>query len=324
MRQIVLRSRLALGDCVAFSAIPRELACQYPGAYSIAVDTPFAQLFENNPHIVGHVGQDDRDWSEWEVIDCHYSRDPIYSVHRSNQNPVHLLTSYVRDVGNSLGVDLYPTVHKGDIHLSREEYGLMSPPHQLENCQRFWVIAAGHKTDFTVKAWPAEYFQQVVNYFKHRIQFVQVGTIGPGHVQPQLEGVINLVGKTSVRELIRTVHSSCGVLSGITSVMHLAAAVPLPTWQKRSRPCVIVAGGREPRSWYSYPTHRILESVGTMPCCRDGGCWHARTVPLNDGTDSDKRLCERVIGGYPKCMAMIRPESVILEIEKYLESEGIE
>lgn len=326
MRRIILKSHLALGDIVCLTAVPRDIHALYPGQFEIAVDTPFPQLFDHNPHVVGCVdtGSDGDKWAEWEVIECHYSRDPVYSVHRSNQNPVHLLTSYVRDVGNSLGIDLYPTAHKGDIHLSREEYSLMSPPHEDRNCQRFWVISAGYKNDFTVKAWPAESYQKVVNYFKHRIQFVQIGALGPGHVQPQLEGVISLVGRTSVRQLIRTIHSACGVLSGITSAMHLAAAVPLPTWQRRAKPCVVVAGGREPRTWFAYPGHRILETVGSLSCCRDGGCWHARTIPLNDGTDGDKRLCERVVGGHPKCMTVIRPESVILEIERILECQGIE
>lgn len=327
-RKIVLKSHLALGDIVCLSAVPRDIQLLHPGQFEIAMDTPFPQLFDHNPHVVGCVdkGSDGDKWAEWEVVECHYSRDPVYSVNRSNQNPVHLLTSYAKDVGNSLGINLYPTSHMGDIHLSREEYSLMSPPHQNHNVQRYWVLSlGGGKRDFTTKWYVPEYVQKIVDYFRGRIQFVQVGMPNDSwHWQPDLKGVIDLRGQTDVRQLIRIVHAACGVLSGITSLMHLAAAVPLPTWQRRPRPCVVVAGGREPRTWYSYPTHRVLESVGTMPCCREGGCWHARTIPLNDGSDCDNRLCERVIGGHPKCMAMIRPESVIMEIERYLDSEGIE
>lgn len=321
MRKIVLKSRLALGDIVCFSAIPREIHRLYPGQFEIAVDTPFPQLFEHNPHVVPVDSADD-----WEVIDCHYDRHPIYSVHRSNQNPVHLLTSYLKDVGLSLGLDLYSSELRGDIHLSREEYSFMSMPHERFGCQRFWVLSlGGGKRDFTTKWYLPEYTQKIVDYFRGRIQFVQIGMANDEwHWQPDLHGVIDLRGLTDIRQLIRVIHSSCGVLSGITSAMHLAAAVPLPAWQRRPRPCVVVAGGREPRTWYSYPTHRVLESVGSLSCCRDGGCWHARTIPLNDGADSDKRVCERVIGGHPKCMTAIRPESVIMEIEKYLEGEGIE
>lgn len=320
MRSIVLRSHLALGDIVALTAVPRELARQHPGQFEVSIDTPFPELWANNPHLNTDNGQRTTDT---EVIVCHYDRDPIYSVHRSNQHQVHLLTSYCKDVANSLGLpSLYPETLRGDIHLSRAEYQTKSIPHERFNCQRYWIVCAGGKNDFTVKHWPTERFQAVVDHFRGRLQFVQAGATGPDHIHEPLDGVINLVGQTNVRQLIQLVHSSCGVLCGITAAMHLAAAVPLPTWQRRPRPCVVVAGGREPRTWYGYPTHRILETVGTLPCCRDGGCWHARTVPLPDGDNS--RLCERVVNGQPKCMTMIEPRQVIDCINQYLAGESIE
>lgn len=315
MRKIVLKSGLALGDIVALSAVPRELASQYHGQYRVAMDTPFQSLFDHNPHVVP-AGDD------FEVIQCEYHRDAWESVNNSNQAPTHLITAYCQDVANSLGITLRPTKLAGDIHLSKDEWGWKSMPHERFNVQRYWVIAAGGKTDFTTKIYPAASWQRVIDYFNGRIQFVQVGALGDGHIQPQLQGVINLVGQTDVRQLIRVIHSACGVVSGITSVMHLAAAVPLPLWQKRPRPCVVVAGGREPRTWFGYPTHRILETVGSLSCCATGGCWHARTVPLSDGHDD--RLCERVRNDSPACMTAIRPESVILEIERVLECQGLE
>lgn len=316
MRKIILKSGLSLGDIVCLSAVPRELHRQYPGQFEVAVDTPFADLWANNPHVIPAT-------IDMEVIEAHYDRDAVFSVHQSNQRPVHMLTSYCQDVANSLGLpSLSPAVHAGDIHLSRDEYQTMSIPHAKHNCQRFWLIGAGGKTDATVKTWVPEFYQRVVDYFRNRLQFVQVGAVGDGHYHYPLNGVINLVGQTGVRDLIRLVHSACGVLCGITSLMHLAAAVPLPVWQKRPRPCVVVAGGREPRTWYSYPSHRILETVGSLQCCRDGGCWHSHSIGIkNDGTE---RLCERVVNNTPRCMSLIRPEAVILEIEKYLETECVE
>lgn len=323
MRNVILKTELALGDIVCFTAAVRELHHQYPGEFQTDVRTPFPQLWEHNPYITPMADGD----PTAETIHCHYDRDSWFSVNRSNQNPVHLLHAYCQDLANSLGLpSLHPSELKGDIHLSKDEWGWRSMPHDKFNVQRYWVLSlGGGKRDFTTKWYLPEYVQKIVDYFRGRIQFVQIGKPNDSwHWQPDIQGVIDLRGQTDVRQLIRVIHSSCGVLSGITSAMHLAAAVPLPAWQHRPRPCVVVAGGRESRTWYSYPTHRILESVGTLPCCRDGGCWQARTISLNDGTDSDKRLCERVIGGHPKCMTMIRPESVILEIERYLESEGIE
>jgi ADP-heptose:LPS heptosyltransferase len=370
MRKILLKANLALGDVVCFSAVPRELAIQYPGQFDIAVETPFPELFIHNPHIIQlekeipmpgwsdpkaererwiewkSVGPDyegtaqyilDATLAEWrrknaprvpatnedrETIECHYDRDLIYSVHRSNQHSVHLLTAYCRDVANSLGLSkLYPDTLAGDIHLSKEEYGTQSKPHQLHNVQRYWLISAGGKSDATVKFWVPGNYQRVVDYFRGRIQFVQVGSKDAGHWSPDLKNVIDLRGQTTIRELVQLVHASCGVLCGITSFMHLAAAVPRPMWQKRQRPCVVIAGGREPRTWYGYPTHRILETVGALPCCATGGCWQSHTMPID--TTKEERLCERVIDASPKCMHLIRPEQVILAIEQYLEGECI-
>jgi hypothetical protein len=317
MRKLILNTQLSLGDIVCFTAAVRELHRQYPDQFVTDVRTPFPQVWEHNLDITP-LADDDPD-SEW--IECRYDRTDYASVHKSNQHPVHLIEAYCADLADQLGLPpLRPHELQGHIVLGRDEYGWMSLPHERFNVQRYWIIVCGGKTDATVKWWLPEYAQQVVHYFRNRIQFVQVGQIGEGHWHADLRDVIDLRGQTDVRQLIRLVHSAAGIVCGITSLVHLAAAVPLPTWQRRPRPCIVTAGGREPRTWYSYQSHRILETVGSLPCCRDGGCWHSHTVSLGG---EKERLCERVINSHPKCMQMIRPESVILEIEKCLESEGV-
>ena len=42
----------------------------------------------------------------------------------------------------------------------------------------FWLICTGGKKDYTAKWWIPEYAQEVVDYFKDRIQFVQFGDEG--------------------------------------------------------------------------------------------------------------------------------------------------
>lgn len=316
-RKIILSTQLALGDIVAFTAAVRELHNQYPGQFVTDVRTPFPQLWEHNPYITP-VADDDPDA---ELIDCHYSRDAYWSVNRSNQHPIHLLHAYCQDVANSLGLpSLHPATLKGDIHLSKEEWGWKSFPHEHHNCQRYWVVCAGGKTDFPTKWWPHQNYQRVVDYFAGRIQFVQIGLLGEGHVHAPLNGAIDLRGQTDIRQLIRVVHAACGVLCGITAVMHLAAAVPVPVWQKRPRPCVVIGAGRESPSWYRYPTHIVESTVGTLRCCAEGGCWQSHVHPVT----GEERLCERVVNNAPKCQWMVRPESVVMDIERYLDSEGIE
>jgi hypothetical protein len=112
-----------------------------------------------------------------------------------------------------------------------------------------------------------------------------------------------------------------GVLCPVNLTMHLSAAVETKKGASRRRPCVVVAGGREPVQWEAYPHHQFLHTVGALKCCDNGGCWKARTSPLGDGAPNDQpsRLCVDVVGTLPRCMDMIRSADVIQAIERYFE-----
>jgi hypothetical protein len=183
----------------------------------------------------------------------------------------------------------------------------------------FWLVCAGGKHDITVKWWAAERYQEVVNHFRGRIQFLQVGHAG--HHHPRLDGVMDLRGRTDLRQLIRLVYNAQGVLCGVTALMHLAAAVPRPPHRPGLRPCVVIAGGREPPPWEAYPGHQFLHTVGALPCCREDGCWKARTQALGDGAPEDEldARCVDVAGSLPRCMRLITSGDVIRRIENYVE-----
>ena len=171
----------------------------------------------------------------------------------------------------------------------------------------------------TIKWWESARYQEVVDHFRGKIQFVQVGE--RGHHHPKLEGVIDLRGQTTLRELVRLVHHAQGVLCSVTALMHLAAAVATKRGQTPHRPCVVVAGGREPAHWEAYPHHQFIHTMSALPCCAHGGCWKDRTVPLRDGNKRDRpqNLCVDVVGSLPHCMDMIQPRDVIRRVEAYFE-----
>ena len=105
--------------------------------------------------------------------------------------------------------------------------------------------------------------------------------------------------------------------------MHLAAAVETRVGRKGVRPCVVVAGGREPPHWEAYPTHQFISTVGALSCCAAGGCWRSRCQLVGDGDPKDSHnVCERPVDVHedlriPKCMDIITPEDVIRRIELY-------
>jgi hypothetical protein len=111
------------------------------------------------------------------------------------------------------------------------------------------------------------------------------------------------------------------VLSPVSLLMHLAAAVESPPGRPRHRPCVVIAGGREPPHFTAYPHRQYLHTVGALRCCDNGGCWKSKTVALGDGDAKDAldQLCVDVVGRLPRCMHMITAQEVIRRIEWYFE-----
>jgi|GEM_PF-1515543 len=226
------------------------------------------------------------------------------------QVPVHFLEQYVRNERAALGLAGCPQVKKfaGEVPVSNEEAS--GPPLGLNT--RYWVVVAGCKTGVPIKGWGLKYYQEVVDALRGRILFVQAGSSKEWH--PPLRGVVDAVGKTSLRDLIRLIHHAEGVLCPITSLMHLAAAVPVAKSSPfPMRPCVVIGGGREDVHFIQYPMHRVLNTVGMLSCCSTGGCGKSR---FGEGQCQHP---ESIGGGMvvPRCMAMIKPPDVVASIEFY-------
>ena len=75
-------------------------------------------------------------------------------------------------------------------------------------------------------------------------------------IHPALRGVLDLRGKTDLRQLVRLMHHAQGVLCPVSLLVHLAAGVEGRPDRLMTRPCVVVAGGREPMQWEAYPRHQ--------------------------------------------------------------------
>lgn len=298
MRKITLVNHLSPGDVLCMSGAIECLHRQFPGQFATAVDTTCNAIYESNPHIVPADETFERIQTEYPLI------------HHCGSRAVHFLQGYVDFLREKLGVPLELSVNRPYVYLSDDEKSWMGRVQEvLGRPARYWVLNAGHKQDYVAKHYP--WYQEVVDRLQGKVQFVQIGE--KDHMHKPLRGVIDQIGKTSHRELIRLVYHADGVLCGITFLMHLAAAF--------EKPAVIVAGGREPRSWNVYPGQVLLSTVGQLPCCKAGGCWKSRTIPLHDGDEKDKSLCEYPMpvseGFAPKCMTMISPAEIAGAVEKY-------
>ena len=314
MRQkLILRCHQSPGDIVMMTAAIRDLHRKYRGEYMTDVRTPCPQLWDGN-HKIEYIVDGD---PEARVIEMQY---PL--IHGCNSRPWHFIHGFRMFLEVQLNRGIPQGPFQGDITLQKEEREWMGQVEEIEGSGvRYWIINAGGKFDFTAKWWEHARWQSVVDHFRGRILFVQVGENGHNH--KPLNGVVDLRGKTDLRQLVRLVHHADGVACGVTLLMHLAAAVEVKNGAKPLRPCVVVAGGREPAHWEAYPGHRFLDTVGRLDCCASGGCWKSRVVALNDDSELDKSLCQKPVESasgqtIPRCLDMIEPRHVIESIEGYL------
>jgi ADP-heptose:LPS heptosyltransferase len=313
--KLILRNHQSAGDIVMLTAAVRDLHRCYPGRFQTDVRTSCTELWIGNPWLTPLAEQD----PDVRVIDCHY---PI--IHKSNSAPYHFLFGFIEYLNDQLSLRIQPTEYRGDIHLTPVEKEWFHSVEAGHGAARpFWLFASGGKWDFTIKWWDARRYQQVVDHFRGRIDFVQVGE--SRHHHPPIEGAVDLRGATTLRQLVRLVYHAEGVISAVSLLMHLAAAVEAKPGMPANRPAVVIAGGREPPHFTAYPHHQFIHTVGALRCCDNGGCWKSRTLPLGDGDEKDGtgQLCLDVVGDLPRCMDMISAAEVIRRVELYFEGGAI-
>jgi len=320
---------------------PGMFRTQFIGHYGSGSDTPPGNnLFAGNPH-------DSRiDLARAQHITIDYG-PAIQQCGR----PYHFLEGPKEDMERKLGVKIDIKEFRGDIYLSDEE---MKPWPGL--AERYALINAGYKNDFTAKMWSHYRYQEVVNATKDEIQWVQVGSANDNH-RP-LENVINLVGQTNIRQMCQVMYRAAFVVCPVTFHMHLAAAVPtpedgprempltigqlherywherqaqlskgpgpqpLPGGQRKVRPCIVLAGQREPVHYDAgYPGNIVLGATGKLKCGVGVGqsCWRNKTVPV----DSDMNLCMKPLPdeegfAVPECLHRVNSSDVIAAVRTLL------
>lgn len=299
--KLILRCHLSPGDVMTLTAAVRSLHLQYPGRYLTDVRTSVDAIWEHNPDItpLEHAHQ---------TIDMHYP-----AVNVSSHRSVPFLAGYTEYLGDQLGIPLRLQVNRPQLYLSDEERGWMSQVAEQRGGEAvpYLLVNAGVKPDYTTKQWPVEYYQEVINATRERIQWVQIGAADHDHLP--LEGVLDLRGQTDHRQLIRLVYHSRGGLGPVTYLQHLCAA-----WDK---PYVCVLGGREAVTWVQYPLQQTLHTMGQLSCCRTP-CWKSRVMPLDVDNSEEPSLCEQPSVGWRRpvgrCMALIRPDEVVRLVERLL------
>lgn len=299
-RAIILKNHLSPGDVLVMSAAIYSLHRTHPGKFLTAIDTTANALYEHNLDVA--TVQEVRD-AGGEEVQTHYP-----AIARSNERGITFMQGYCEFFAEALGVPVPLATNRPHVYLSQDEKKWLDQVHEATGRKRpFWLINSGVKKDFTCKGWGHVSYQKVVDILRGKILFVQVGS--KEHLHRPLDGVLDFIGKTDLRQLVRLTHHCDGVLCGVTLLQHLAASL--------EKPSVVIMGGREPVAWNTYPKQQLLHTIGALDCCKNSGCWQSRVVPLGDGEDHDQKLCSQPTFGtdpVPRCMTIISPEEVAEKI----------
>ena len=314
----------APGDIVCMTACVRDLALTYPGRYEIHVAGSCSALWEHNPHVA-------KVWGATPPRNLPtYRLSYLEGLKSSDQSKLHFLTAFHRDLETKLGAPVPVLQPKGDLHLSK--WHRENRPIQ----ERYWYVVAGGKSDITTKIWSITRFQEVVDVLKeHGISLVQDGATHAGHRHPTLSGVRSLVGQTNLRDVLWLIYHADGVICPVTFAMHVAAAF--------DKPCVVIAGGREPWWWEAYVNsegctfgpncgpvpvpHQFLHTHGQLSCCQNGGCWKSQVSSINGG--GAESVCEKPVDDdhgqiIPACLKLVSPEMVVNAVLEYYETGALD
>lgn len=289
MQKLILSNPLAPGDILVSTCAIRDLHKAHPGEYltDVRVPTGCEQIFENNPYITPI-----RDAEKGiKHIRLDYS-----DIHNSGWSGRPFVGAHTLDLAKNLGIEIPMTSLRPEIYLSESEKSWPSPVFNEYGYEgRYWIINAGVKNDYTLKYY--HNYQTVIDMLKDEVKFVQVGQLEHNH--PALEGVLDMRGKTDLRQLFRLSYHAEGSVNAVSLQMVIMAAL--------HKPCVVVSGGREPVRWQLMPDHRFLAVNGALECCRFDGCWKGKRSECVNMTDA----------GNPLCMEMIRPEDIVRAVELY-------
>jgi len=332
-RRIVFHNRQAIGDIFMFTCAVRDFKQAFPEV-EVQVRSTAMHIWDHNPHINRENWIELLDYNNLYTGDLKKLTDkqrlelnkksiqvaiesdqpvmayigPGKATNASNRTDSHFANAFRLSMENLLGVRIPQGPIRADIHMSEAEYAappIVEPP--------YWLIVAGEKGDWTCKTFSFGKWQEVVKSLPE-IKFVQLGS--PGHKHPELVGdnVVNLIGKTEdrhtgIRDLFNLYNNCQGSMGLVSFQMHLAAAF--------NKPCLVIAGAREPVHFTRYPGQQYLASDGCLPCTIRNddvptACWKCKIEGCPYHSDS---FGQKI----PLCADLFSADDVVRAILRYYE-----
>jgi hypothetical protein len=272
---ILLSHKGGMGDTVMCSTVAHELRRR--GVKNIWLETRWAEDFASQAVFDGVLPESFE--SEWlaeklggRIVYPSYTHS-ILEEDRDASPKDHILAEMCRAAGVLGEVALRPYFEPG----SAPYPGLP---------REFIAITSVGAHGVLTKNWYLDRFQILAALLGKDLRLVQLGSLS----EPLLDGVIDLRGKTDIREAAGVLRAARCFVGEVGGLMHLARAVDCPA--------AIVYGGRELPRQSGYAAN--VNVVGPVPC---SPCWIIKKCPYE-----------------MKCMDLIRPADVHAAVGKLLAS----
>lgn len=289
-KEIVFHNRQRIGDILTFTSAIRDFHAAFPEVRLNVISTCM-HLWDHNPAI---------DKTLVATEENTVKIGPGTLTNASNRINRHMTESFRISMEEKLGITIPQGESRPDIWLTEEEYNSPRPfP------MPYWIICTTGEKGWGCKMYPTKNWQKVVDQ-NPDITFVQIGTAEDNAPRLQGKNVIDHIGKTQsretgVRDLFKLFLHAEGSIGLVSFHMHLSGAL--------YKPCVVVAGGREPVAFTRYAGHAYLSNDGMLPCSVKA-CWHC-----------DINACTNLIikddTKIPKCVDIIGPEDITRAIRGY-------
>lgn len=307
-QEIVFHNRQRIGDMLMFTCAVRDFKAAFP-AVRVNVISVAGHIFDHNPNV---------DRTLIPTPENTIKIGPGKGTNASNRIDWHFANAFRISMEDVLGIAIPQGESRPDIYLTQEEY---DAPRLFE--KPYWVICTSGEKGWGCKMYPHSKWQEVVDQ-NPDLLFVQIGTAEDNAPRLQGSNVVDYIGKTQsketgIRDLFKLFLNAEGSIGLVSFHMHLSGAL--------SKPCVVVAGAREPVHFTRYPGHAYLATDGMLPCATKA-CWHcdikACTNPvirpkkaLNYCQTTDEFNAETEV--VPKCVDMISSEDVSRALNGYYE-----
>lgn len=292
-KRILFTTHNHIGDSLISTATVKDFMEQYGDDFSCNVNMVGMGWWENNPYLDRSINEKNAQ----HIIKLEYDR----SQRRAESG--NCISGWAKRLSEYLYIKVTVNQKTPILFFTKDE--LERPPVIDE---KYMIIDAGFQTCSTVKNWGHYNYQAVVDELRDDIRFVQVGGKEERCRHSVLNGVINMIGKTSLRDMALLMFHSEGCITPVSMPVHLAGAL--------GKPSFVISGGREKPELTKYPDGHYFSTIGKFSCCSSYGCFKFFSEP-GDPIRSCVNSVRMPGGEYiPMCMVSIDSKEVVNKVRE--------